>query len=658
MEPDQAGRRQTGGGIVLRILGVLILAVGVHWLVGLLSLAFPVLKSLPTVGWLRDETYILGIWVVRAWPGCLVSGIYDALFLFAGFQLLRLRRSGWIVSLLLLGYASLSVALWVFTDQFEKAIEAAYAAGGMKPFVIEFALERHAAHVERVNRLVAFFLLCHFVPFLYLLTEWRRFLGRLKHYPSRLAQSLKVTVGVAVIGASALWTFWGAQHLQYRRALKEARSAEPQVTEQDMDRLSPRRRREVTAIFVRRLVAEQTHELAQAVLALEPPSLDICLLTAEDIPSIIAAARSDNWTMQEVCCALLPSIATPEAEKCLMDTLAREEFERGHPAWDAVRRLRPSKVPEALLHLAVREGKDRDFFVMFLGYFRDPRVLPVLLEAICDEDPEVRVRAVDALENHPGGAAERALQEALEDEEIWIRGRACWSLRRIGTATSVPLLIGVMKGPDDRYQYRGGSWEESLHEDAASALAHMTDQDFGSDARKWTNWWRGVEADFDLQGYVATRLFTPLPPPPDRRTRTQTEEESHPHIRAAVAQGTAIRAIEERDMRTLAPALARYLQLPVTQAAFPYLAARVLSQWGYREGIEWMIEFVDDDTSGGNRMFAIETLGRACKVNFFSDRKRWRQWWEANKERFPSALGAGRASNAQGTTVETRSPDE
>ena len=111
-------------------------------------------------------------------------------------------------------------------------------------------------------------------------------------------------------------------------------------------------------------------------------------------------------------------------------------------------------------------------------------------------------------------------------------------------------------------------------------------------------------------------------------------------------------------MRALAPELARYLKSPVAQAPYTPLAAGVLSDWGYREGIEWMIEFVDDDTSGGNRMFAIETLGRACKVNFFSDKKRWRQWWEVNRRSFPSASAGRTVSKAQTTTVEMKAAGE
>jgi hypothetical protein len=63
----------------------------------------------------------------------------------------------------------------------------------------------------------------------------------------------------------------------------------------------------------------------------------------------------------------------------------------------------------------------------------------------------------------------------------------------------------------------------------------------------------------------------------------------------------------------------------------------VLAERGYQEGTEWLIGFADDDTGEDNRMFAIETLGRACQVNFFSDKARWREWWKVNKHRLARA---------------------
>ena len=142
-----------------------------------------------------------------------------------------------------------------------------------------------------------------------------------------------------------------------------------------------------------------------------------------------------------------------------------------------------------------------------------------------------------------------------------------------------------------------------------------------------------AEPEFDLRKNLAERLFTPIPPAPMRPSSLR-EFRSHPYI----VQGRAIRAIRTRNMRALAPELARYLKLPEEQAATQFLAAEIFAGWGYCEGIKWLIEWVDNDESEGNRMFAIRTLGRACGVNFFSDKKRWRAWWKANRHRFPSAM--------------------
>jgi hypothetical protein len=83
-----------------------------------------------------------------------------------------------------------------------------------------------------------------------------------------------------------------------------------------------------------------------------------------------------------------------------------------------------------------------------------------------------------------------------------------------------------------------------------------------------------------------------------------------------------------------------YLDLPREQAPGKFFVAEILACWGYHEGIEWLIEWVDDDIAEGNRMAAIRALARACGVNFFSDKQRWREWWKANGSRFPSAVDA------------------
>ncbi len=51
-----------------------------------------------------------------------------------------------------------------------------------------------------------------------------------------------------------------------------------------------------------------------------------------------------------------------------------------------------------------------------------------------------------------------------------------------------------------------------------------------------------------------------------------------------------------------------------------------------------MIEHLDDNEEfPASSRAPIGTLGRACRVNFFGDKERWRKWWQENSARFPSA---------------------
>ena len=378
--------------------------------------------------------------------------------------------------------------------------------------------------------------------------------------------------------------------------------------------------------------------MADAVRQL-PFLADLSFLTAEDIPAIITASRSSNSSVRDLCWELLATIGTKDARECL-----REEV---GDSWDTVEgsSLRyyagtdPQEAPEFLLQLPTGDSDVDPRRIWLLGYFRDPKLLPVILDAAREGSAEVRSNAVGALQRHPAIQSERALWEILKDDEIWLRAEAAYALTRIGTAASIPVLIEALKGPDQVYRYPASQDEQPshLHDDFNYALSNITGQDFGNDAEAWERWWRKAEPEFDLQKCFAERLLTPLPPPPNDPDMSVEDVLASPFSKATSRQGNAIRNILSRAMRSLAPELARYLELPEEQAPFHFMAAGLLANWGCREGIEWLIGWVDSDLAEGNRMYALRPLGRACGVNFFSDKKRWRAWWEENRLRFPSA---------------------
>jgi HEAT repeat protein len=144
-----------------------------------------------------------------------------------------------------------------------------------------------------------------------------------------------------------------------------------------------------------------------------------------------------------------------------------------------------------------------------LGKLRDPRAVGPLARACSDLNSDVRESAAEALGEIGGKASIRKLVGLLseEEEKIWFlrvqealvkignpavdsliaaletagpggRVRIVETLADIGDRRAVPALIRLLK--ED---------EETLGDDAASALKKITNEWFGNDAEAWTRWW-------------------------------------------------------------------------------------------------------------------------------------------------------------------------
>ena len=97
---------------------------------------------------------------------------------------------------------------------------------------------------------------------------------------------------------------------------------------------------------------------------------------------------------------------------------------------DAARKRDWTKLPEMLSYIT---SKDRDeifatSLIRMVPASGDPRVVPVLLEAVKDPSPLVRSAAAEALQHVPTKEAVQALVEATGDDYRLVRVRAAASL--------------------------------------------------------------------------------------------------------------------------------------------------------------------------------------------------------------------------------------
>jgi hypothetical protein len=622
------------GCIVLRIIGGLIAAIGLLGLLSTTGIRLPWAWQSGLVRSPEQPALVLGLWAVEGPAAYTWLVILSALHLLAGLQLVRLRRNGWLASLALLAYGGFS---FLFTAvRLEEMLRPQFESVAGDSLTADFMMMGQQYAILRTTRLLLFTAVTFLVVFLYVASEGWRFWNKRGWYASRKVLWAKSAICAAVIGASGLWTHWGASYVHERDILLKAASEPVEITDEDFFGLSLQGRRRLTVILVRKLAEEKSSRAANVILRRDG-FLDLSFLTAEDIPGIIEAAESPDVEVRDACYRyLLPDIGTPQAKKCLLKAVNGERDAAWRPAVVSLSRIRPDEAPECLFDSPVEDKRD---YISLLDDFSDPRVLPVLIAALDDDDPEVREAAIDGLAKHPGMRSEQALQAALEDKKVWLRARAADSLGAIGTTDSIPVLIAVLKGPNLSYKYpfMADDPEQFLHDNMAYALQAITGRDFETDPNAWEQWWKEAGPEFDLRKNLTNRLFARLPPAPTRRPTSVEEVKADPYHKASSAQSRTLRAIRSRrNMRELAPELARYLQGPEDQMPRQFIAADILTRWGYREGIAWLIEWVDTDFGEGNRMFAIRALGPACGVNFFSDKPRWRAWWAENQLRFPS----------------------
>ncbi|HEX7503797.1 MAG TPA: HEAT repeat domain-containing protein, partial [Syntrophales bacterium] len=97
---------------------------------------------------------------------------------------------------------------------------------------------------------------------------------------------------------------------------------------------------------------------------------------------------------------------------------------------DAGRKRDWSKLPEMLTYIKMNKDRDDVFatsLIRMVPASGDPRVVPVLLEAVKDPSPLVRAAAAEALQNVPTKDAVQALVEAAGDDYRLVRVRAASS---------------------------------------------------------------------------------------------------------------------------------------------------------------------------------------------------------------------------------------
>jgi hypothetical protein len=158
--------------------------------------------------------------------------------------------------------------------------------------------------------------------------------------------------------------------------------------------------------------------------------------------------------------------------------------------------------PRLLDSLEAEVGSARALAAFALGAGRKMSVdaVPALIEALSDEDEEVRQAVAQALEDITGGdfgvdqgaweqwwpeGAVADLTESLRSPDPEVRSEAISMLGCIGPEAleGVPALIDAMADEP----------ETNLRQRMSYILEDLTGQDFGEDAEAWREWWENQQ---------------------------------------------------------------------------------------------------------------------------------------------------------------------
>jgi len=140
----------------------------------------------------------------------------------------------------------------------------------------------------------------------------------------------------------------------------------------------------------------------------------------------------------------------------------------------------PKAIPALRRGLADPELKGVRAALEGLNQLQVPDLAGALLKGLSDSNEQVRFNAATVLSGFPGEETATALMEAVrKDPSQKVRMAALGSVAYAGAPDAFDFILGILKDP--------GSTQE-MKDKAASALRSLSNQDFGRDAARWSQW--------------------------------------------------------------------------------------------------------------------------------------------------------------------------
>ncbi|NDJ77260.1 MAG: TIR domain-containing protein [Chloroflexi bacterium] len=218
--------------------------------------------------------------------------------------------------------------------------------------------------------------------------------------------------------------------------------------------------------------ASQPNAVERLIKALEDGNRDARVAAARKlsemndrtaVPGLMKMLRDDDWRVREAAAQALGKMQVAAAVMALLETL---RYGRPGPFGGGN-------------HTAITSA------ICDIG----PAAVPVLVDALSDDDWRIRLHATDVLGQIGGEGAVPALVGGLRDPEKRVRWRAAEALGDLGSVEAVPDLIDILRDSSPEVQI-AAAWAlgRVRHADAISGLIHLLDN------RDWRVRWAAAEA--------------------------------------------------------------------------------------------------------------------------------------------------------------------
>ena len=152
---------------------------------------------------------------------------------------------------------------------------------------------------------------------------------------------------------------------------------------------------------------------------------------------------------------------------------------------------------------AIKVAKDRYRAIVTLGWIGSKDEVPALIEALQNEDKDVRVNAAVTLREIVSEDAVPALIQALQGQDEWVRVNAAWALGEIGESAkdAVPALLQALQGQNKDVRKDVARALGNIGKDAMPALI-QTLKNRNIDVRSSATWTLGVLRLMIVIGFI------------------------------------------------------------------------------------------------------------------------------------------------------------